>query len=674
MSVVEPPPASRLGLLPVALVAIAVAALPFVTSERTALPAPWWLAVAVALLLIVSLHRAGPPRPWPDSAIASALGLSASVAHFAPGLVLGHDTLHHIWGSWAYLQAWQAGDLLPLWLHHLGLGMPLPLFYGPLPYWAMIPIGLAGGGPAHLLAGSFALAGVASGLSAWWATATWTGDRRAALVAAVAWAYSPYRLLDANYRAALGESWALALMPLVLVAFDRLLTVGDRRWRACALLAVALVTVAHPLSLVLLVVLLPILALARWRSIVAAGAGTRLAHAIVAGITGIALAGFFAVPLVVGLRNLNVGPLLSREGTPKYSLQGVGPEQVLKRRLWSAMEWARPDDWSDKQEREISIYFGLVLLAGLLGAVIALRTESTARQSPLAALAAVGWLGFALSFRPFAQLTAAAVRDLSLLQFPWRFLGPASAAAALALGVVAALAAASTSRRNGFLTTTFLALAALADGYPYSGAVARAEPWRGLAMPENIYGTGVIGAENVPPPWPQRIQGVFLPPWRCCAEVGEVRSAFPEYFTPTARRTSADSQRASVGLVEHRGHKLESIDALPYARLWPAGEDTPRALEFRRTGGTIVARLPQGATGRVEIAEQYFPGWQVRRDGRWVEVTATEGGLLQAEPPVGASEIRFRFQRWRWDRVSGWSLSLIAAFLLAASTRWRRSI
>ncbi|HSM14799.1 MAG TPA: 6-pyruvoyl-tetrahydropterin synthase-related protein, partial [Thermoanaerobaculia bacterium] len=280
----------------------------------------------------------GPPRRR-DGWLAAGLGLTSAAAHLLPGIVFGHDTLDHLWGAWAWLQAWTSGDLFPLWLHQVGAGLPQPQFYGPLAYWAMAPLALLGLGAPSALSGSLALAGAVSGLSAWGAVANWTRDRRAALLAALAWSYAPYRLLDANYRGALGETWALALLPWVVLAFERVATrPGHRRIRSAAF-AVALVALAHPLSLVLLAALIPVLtALAAepWRrgARQLARAWTRAAASALAGF---GLAAFFLVPLVVGLGSIDLDAGTRAPWAPRYRAEGIHPAQLLERRGWSEL-------------------------------------------------------------------------------------------------------------------------------------------------------------------------------------------------------------------------------------------------------------------------------------------------------------------------------------------------
>ena len=663
-----------LRFAPYLVVLASLAALPIVTSERTALPAPLALGAALAALLVVALWRSGPPRAALDAPLAAAIGLASGVAFLVPGQVIGHDTLNHLWGAWAYLQAWHQGDLFPLWLHHLGLGMPLPLFYGPLPFWAMAPAALAGAGPAVMLATSFVLSSVFAALAAWAAVATWSGDRRAALVAATAWAYSPYRLLDVNFRIALGESWSLALLPLALLVFDRLIVTRSRCWFLAATGVTALLVLAHPLSLVLLAALLPVLGLLRLAEVRQEGFSTllrRVGLAVGAGLAGIALAGFFALPLLAEKRFVDLDyTTRDTSGTSRFSRRGLRPEQLVERELWHRLAWSQPQSTAREGLPEMPHYFGLALLAALGGAALAGARGRARAGSPLPALAAFGATGIACSLGAVARWLEV-VPGVLVVQFPWRFVGPASAAAALALGLLAARARDDLPKLARPIAIA-LALAALVDGFPYSGAALRAAPWRGLVVPDPvdaIHGFGVLATREVPRPWPLRLFGIYLPPWRCCAEVGELHNSYREYFTPLSRPTSMRLVEASVGIALYTDGRLEPVDGYPYARLWRRRGEAPRVLAFRRGGGAIEVELPHRARGRIEVAEQYFPGWQTDASGSWREVVPSELGLLSVEAPRRRDRVRFRFHRWRWDRAAGWLLSLVTALVLAGIAR-----
>jgi hypothetical protein len=661
-------------LLATGLLALSVALVPVATGGWTAVPAPPWLAGLVAVLAVVALWRQGPPRASHDLPVAIAFGLAAAQAHLAPGMVLGHDVVDHAWGAWAYLQAWHAGDLGPLWLHQLGLGQPMPVFYGPLPFWAMAPFAAAGGATSAMISGSFVLASVVASGVAWLAVGRWTGDRRGALVAALAMAYAPYRLLDANYRVGLGESWSIALLPLALYAYARGLESGftPRRFALVAT-ATALITLAHPLSLALLVVAVALLAAAHWTTALRSdprAALARIARAAAAGAAGVALAAFFLLPLASGLRHLRLGSVVDDSGRARYASHGLHPIEIVERRLWDRLLFSLPETPDEEPlDPELPSYVGLVLVGCLAAAALG-GAGSDERRSTLAMLGRFGLASLALSLVVVARWTSA-VPGISILQFPWRFLGPATAAAALAAGLLAS--APPFSRMRGAVLPIALALALIGDGFSYSGAVVRVPPWQDLTLVSR-FSWGARKHVEVPPPWPLRVAGQFLPPNRCCADVGLILEPYREYYTPASRELAMHAGRAGAGLRGLLGavpQALVALDAAPYAR-----RETPTSSEplaFVRGGGAVEVRLPDAEGGTIVVAEQYFPGWQVDNGTEWVAAGVTADGQLAGEVPAGRSIARFRFRRWTLERTIGWSVSVLAAAALAVSLRRRRS-
>jgi hypothetical protein len=538
--------------------------------------------------------------------------------------------------------------------------MPLPLFYGPLPFWAMAPAALAGAGTAALVSSSFVAAGAVGALSAWLAGAAWSGDRRVALVAATAWSFAPYRLLVSGFRASLGEAWALALTPLLLVAFDRALVRRGARPFAFAALSLALLALAHPLSLALAVIVLTVFALVRVATLEEplAARGARLLRGAGAALAGLALAGFFVLPLALEQRHLDLHGIRGEAGRHRYEGHFVRPGQWLVRELWDRATWSQHPRLEPKL-RDMPFYVGLALLGGLAGAALVGRGRRGAGDPPRLALAATGAVSLTLMVEPAARL-GAEVPLLAALQFPWRFLGPASAAAALAAATLVPVG----RGRRAWAAAAAVAVALLADGFPYAGAVGRVEPWSGLAkLGSNRHATGRVHAPRIPEPWPHRVKGSMLPPPRCCFDVAETWWVFPEYFTPAARRTVDVSVRSSTGLVGY--DELRRVDAWPYARLWRRGRRAPRALPYRRGGGRIEVTVPPGARGRIEVAEQHFPGWQVEIEGRWRDVAPSADGFLEAPVPGKGGRLHFRFDRWRDDRLAGWILSAATGLLLA---------
>ena len=91
--------------------------------------------------------------------------------------------------------------------------------------------------------GVFIVSILLSAWGMWFFVRDWLGER-AALVAAVAYVYVPYHLLDTYVRAAMGETLALALLPFALWAVRR----ATLRPSLLAVLGVALSYAAIHLS------------------------------------------------------------------------------------------------------------------------------------------------------------------------------------------------------------------------------------------------------------------------------------------------------------------------------------------------------------------------------------------------------------------------------------------
>lgn len=650
------------------------------------------LLVGMAAMVIFAVATAlggREPRPWLDLSLAAALGLAASHILFAPGLPRGHDTFHHVWGVWAVAREAAAGDPRAPWVHGLGLGMPLLQYYGPLGFYLALPFSLAGLGAVASLKAAF-LTFSALGSAAMHAAVTrWTGDRRAGLVAAAAYAYAPYRLLDSHYRAAFGESAALFLLPLIfLVGGDAVREGGGRRFAGAAVVA-GLMIVTHPISALMSAVGLGIWVLAEivddWTR--APGSIARLAGMW---LLGAALAGFFVIPFFAGAKHLDIGRLAQGQERSLFADHGLVPGDLLERRLWTGLQPTSPRaDPIDATDLEMPYYFGLVLLALLpLGAGWGrLPGEEARRRTPRG----VPWLAvaaLALSLYPVGSWVSAVFPPLAAIQFPWRFLGLATFAAAAAAGFAAArLLRTWNGRRWVVLVPGLIGAFLILDAFPYTGAPEWLPAYRSLGyvrQPDPDCGRRWGCWEHVPvvPPYPLRVSGLFLPPAeppRRDAQLSLFCCAYPELETPTVRavfartRTREVLEQAGVGLFVGPGaQKLIPLEPVPYAS-WRRGKGGARPRTFTRSGGEITVEL-DGRAGIVTVLEQYVPGWQVLTENGWKDVKPTRAGLLRARVHPGQREVRFRYHRWGRAHVAGWLLTtlsgLLILFLLAPISPW----
>ena len=665
--------------LAVAALALPLLALPVLlatTSGETAIR-PRGLVVAVAVLLFSVLAGTGgrTPRPWLDLPLAALMGLAAGHLLLFPGIPRGHDTMHHLWGAWAVARDVAAGSPGALWLHRIGLGMPVLQFYGPGTFYVTLPLFLAGLSPiAAVKAGLLAFGAVAA-MTMYAAVSRWTGDRRAGLVAATAYAFAPYRLLDSHYRVAFAECAALALLPLVVIFAVAAIREGGWRRLAAAAAPVALLIVTHPISALMTALGLGVWILAEsWRKL----PGTLLRAAGV-WVLGAALAGFFVVPFVAGAKLLYLGEYVQGEQRDFFRIHGLVPGDLVERRLWTSLRTSGPKgDPIDGTDQEMPLYVGGVLLAllPLAAGLGRLPGESENRS--------MGWTwmtlaALALTLRPLADGLSLVLPPVSAIQFPWRFLGLASFGLAAGAGF-AAVRLLRLERRWAILVPGALAALLVLDAFPYTGApdwLPEYQRFGHIYREEQECGErwGCWEHEPMAPPYPFRVAGMFLPPDGQDVDVSLFCCAFPEYATPAVRKAFTPARdpavlaRAGVGAyVEPGGQELNRLTPAPYAVQWAEGRPSePRP--FNRDGGQIVVRL-DGRPGSVRVLEQGFPGWQVLTDQGWRPARIDPTGVLRAQVEAGQKEVRFRYQPWTPERACGWLVTLLtAAALLVLSRR-----
>ena len=179
-----------------------------------------------------------------------------------------HDARHTVYFLLEFDQGIQDGILYPRWQPDFAFGYGYPFFniYGPLSTYVGEAMHLLGFGFTDAIKIVFALSVMLSGLAMYGFVKQVLG-RQAALVAAIAYMVIPYRLVDLYVRAALAESMAYVFVPLVLWGVWATL----HRPRLANILGLAFAYAAllftHPLTALLLtlilVFLIAALALAR---------------------------------------------------------------------------------------------------------------------------------------------------------------------------------------------------------------------------------------------------------------------------------------------------------------------------------------------------------------------------------------------------------------------------
>ena len=143
----------------------------------------------------------------------------AAVPLLKPGYFWGaHDARHDVYFIFEYNRSLADGYWLARWAPDFswGYGYPFFLIYGPLTsFLGTLLVRFVGLGYTQAVEMLFGLGIVASGLAMYGFVRAWLG-RNAGLVAAVAYVFLPYRLLQVYVRASLAEYVALIWLPLIL--------------------------------------------------------------------------------------------------------------------------------------------------------------------------------------------------------------------------------------------------------------------------------------------------------------------------------------------------------------------------------------------------------------------------------------------------------------------------
>jgi len=505
------------------------------------------------------------------------LGLAAGGLPLLVGPPGGDDAYYHAMYAQQHAWCWRNGALHPRWYPGLndGLGGPEPRSR-PLAALA-VQAALALALDDAVAASSVVTLAIppAAGLLMLWAARRRGAAVGPALAAAGAWALAPYLLVSLHQRAALQEAAALALLPPALAA---LLPGARNEGRVPLGGAFAL---AALLSTQLIVALMAgLVVLAAWL----AARPRALLRAAAAVGAALALAALSWLPNVVSLARIRGDAFASGwfDWRTRFLLAGGAADPDLDRRLAYALA-------------------GTVAAALLL----AVAERGTARRLALGALAA------ALLATPASRWVWEVVPGLAMIQFPWRWLGPAACLAALAL-------AAARRARVRLAGAALLLLPALAV------------PWFSHRLPAGR-------------------------PLRPSEPAALAAAAATRYGVPAILPSFPATLPRGVDLGEALAGGAAARAALP-------APEAAGPLEWRW-------RIDAPAARAVALPLLADAAWRAEVDGAPAPGRAG-GGLLVVDVPAGARALAVR-QALLWEEWVGAALSLAAAVVLALA-RHRR--
>ncbi len=338
------------------------------------------------------------------------------------------DAALHVYRTVALDRALHDGLLYPRWFPDLAYGYGFPFFNyrEPLGYYLVELVHLLGASvPLALnlvLAGGLITSGLTMNL---WISDVF--DRPAGFVAAIVYMAAPYTVLDSLVRANLPEAIALALMPLILWAFRRLLLRGGRKYFAGAVLSFAALLLTHNISsLIFVPVLIVYIVVLRIACCVKSAQITRysLLVTLFAFVLALALTAFFWLPALMEGQSAQLYLTHTARGNDYHF------------NFATAAEVFGPLDPSDPAllNPPLRIAFGWAqIVFAVLGVVLIKRLASREQRAHviIAALAAAIFIFMVL---PISQPVWDTLPLIRFVQFPWRFVGRAILPGALLAG------------------------------------------------------------------------------------------------------------------------------------------------------------------------------------------------------------------------------------------------
>ena len=521
--------------------------------------------------------------------LALAFALAAGSGLTGENLPAGHDTRCHALSTIEYARCFEQGVAWPRWLPDFsaGYGGADPLYYSPLVFQFAGRLHQAGASVATALKVTALLGLALSALGMFlWGESVW--GPAGGLLATVLYVFAPYHLCDLYIRFSLPEFVGMGIAPWIFVFVRWHVDGRPGAWRWLALTLGVLIGV-HPLSIVL------------FGGLVAAYAGCLLAQRgsleparglVTAALAGAGISAVVWVPVIV-------------DG-PGLWMSHNGFADMWWHRHFLSLGQLADSHWPGVQT-QMPLYLGRPILA-LAAAALVVATVLYAMRTP----GILSWWAFAAAVTAHLALALDPARvlwahsPLPTLEFPWRFLAPAS----LGLAILSPLALRPLAERPAAALGAHLLVCA--------GLVA--------------WGLGMCNGKEPAASWPSRDD---------LARAPITATHYPMYLPVAGRPTLfPGSPRFEIA----------------------AGDGTVTVLE---TGSQshrlrVEARTPV----TLEIRIFLFDGWYAQVDGQPAELHREDqyGGMrLKLEP--GTHDVLLAFG-WTPLRALGLALSLAAALAL----------
>ncbi len=546
------------------------------------------------------------------------------------------------------LSAALADGVFPVrWMPDAAFGLGYPFFH----YYAALPYYLAA--LFHALGASFVLslklavvagAIVASGGMFGWVRAI-TGRRSAGLLAAGAYTFAPYHLVNVYLRGdSLAEFWAMSWYPLILWALVRAAERPTRRRLAAVGLSYGALVLTHNISALLFSPFVALYALAcvagAPHHVALPATDSRPARSIrlrraallgVAGALGLALAAWFWVPALADQDAVQLGDQTS--GYFFYGGHFRGSDLVQDTLAFDYDVFSpQANPFSMGLAQAIGIALGAVALIARM-----IRRRAWLRDGAiLAGLALSTWM-----ITPGSEPVWANLPLLEYTQFPWRFL---SVQAVFGAAATAALVDVDAILRRLFLHD-------------------RHNAHRSISLAVALLVAAALGVAGL---WSLETDFIRVTDQDVTPQRLMWYEAFSNNIGTTVRHEYLPAQ------TQPRPYTSDILLGREPRAKFLSGAGSARRIEAGAASQEWAITVT-GESAQVALPLLYWPGWRAAIDGRAVELTALEGpGYVQLTVPQGAHTVRLWLGRTPL-RLSMELLSLGAAAIALALLRPGRS-
>jgi len=520
-----------------------------------------------------------------------ALSIVAASPLLTEGWFITHEGTDPLYRVVALAEEIRHGDYYPRWLSlsYSGKGSPFFNFYSPVFYLTAAWLHVAG----VPLEASIKLPVILLFFIGAWGMYLWTNRHYNPLgggIAAVVYLFLPYHFVDVYVRGAFAEFTALAFLPYLFLGIDMTMDNLRSAWSIWLLaLSASLLLLSHNLSALMIIpfaliytCLFPVISL------------KKITMVAIGSLVGAGLSAFYWLPVITELQYLRNFDGSVSAGYYDYRIHFVYFDQLFSN-FWG--RGGSEAGHGDGMSFQVGVLLLILLSMMLVSLVFADRRQ---RQFPMITFI-LGILGLILTM-DCSGLFYQTFPAFSFLQFPWRFLGPATFFLSASCGLIGEFAHARWSSAVLMIVTSLFAVYLSSD---QRVVFANIHKDFDISTSQDVkkHSIGPLCAAHE-----------YLPLW-ADLELAE-----------TIVEPKPYSSKGIVSAVKVSGHSMLF------------------SFKSKTTQNTIT------------VPWFYFPGWQVSANRRPYLVEPSREGFLSFTLPDGHHEVRIDFAS-TLPRQAGWIIS-----------------